>query len=189
MQTSGQKFTIEREGIATAELDGLSNHDKRGRRYVGFYPNADVQPKDWIIDSSGKRYYVLDTEVTSFQKKPHQLKAYTLTDVEYSEKGQKRGSPVFNIENAYGSVIGTQAMVTLNYSDCISHARTQIEESDSEDREDLTKLIDLLEMIVNNQVPPQKGIFSKFTEVIQRNSWVTGSVTSALMTWLLSHAT
>ncbi len=41
-------------------------------------------------------------------------------------------------------------------------------------------------MITQNELPVQQGIFSRFAEVIQRNSWVTGSITSVLLNWLIT---
>ena len=66
------------------------------------------------------------------------------------------------------------------------NAKKEIEASNSPDKEDLDKIISLLEMIVNNQLSPQKGLFSKFSSVMERNSWITGTITSTLLGWLTS---
>lgn len=92
----------------------------------------------------------------------------------------------FNIQNAYGSVIGSQSSVVMNYNAAIQNAKKEIEASNSPDKEDLDKIISLLEMIVNNQLSPQKGLFSKFSSVMERNSWITGTITSTLLGWLTS---
>lgn len=60
----------------------------------------------------------------------------------------------------------------------------QIENSTSPDKEELQQIINLLEMVLNNQVPAQKGLLSKFSAVLERNSWITGSIASALLSWL-----
>lgn len=93
---------------------------------------------------------------------------------------------MFNIGNAYGSVIGTQQNVSLNYENSLQAAKEQLESSDSPDKEELQHIISLLEMITRNQLPPQKGLLSKFSAVMERNSWITGTVTSALLSWLTS---
>lgn len=41
-------------------------------------------------------------------------------------------------------------------------------------------------MIINNELPPQKGMFSKFADVLQRNSWFASPMMSALLGWLTS---
>ena len=95
-------------------------------------------------------------------------------------------SPVFNIGTAYGSVIGTQQSVTVNYKDSLRATKKQIEDSDSPDKEELQQIISLLEMMVNNQLPPQKGLLSKFSAVLERNSWITSPIASVLISWLTS---
>lgn len=91
---------------------------------------------------------------------------------------------IFNIENATNSVIGSQANVTLNINDAIHKTREQIDMSNSTDKEELQKIINLLEMVVDNQVPVQKGLLSKFSDVIQRNAWITSPVASIFLNWL-----
>lgn len=91
---------------------------------------------------------------------------------------------VFNIENATNSVIGTQANVTMNIEHSIQEAKEQINSSTSEDKEELHQIISLLEMVVNNQIPAQKGLLSKFSATIQRNSWIASPITSIFLKWL-----
>lgn len=38
------------------------------------------------------------------------------------------------------------------------------EAEDAPDKEQVQKLVDLVEMIVNDQIPPQKGLLSKFSK-------------------------
>ncbi len=117
--------------------------------------------------------------------RPYQLKCFIETFTEYNSQKQTASS-IFNIGTAYGSVIGTQSTVNMTYNESIQNAKQQLEASNSPDKEELTQVINLLEMIVNNQVPAQKGIFSRFSAVLERNSWITGSITSALLGWLTS---
>lgn len=58
--------------------------------------------------------------------------------------------------------------------------------SDSPDKEDLQQLLSLLEMLVNDRIPAQKGMLSKFSAVMERNSWITGAISSTLLGWLMS---
>ena len=74
--------------------------------------------------------------------------------------------------------------MNMNYNDSIQDAKKQLENSTSPDKEDLKQIINLLEMVVNNQVPVSKGLFSRFSEVMERNSWITNSISSALINWL-----
>lgn len=185
MNLHGEKITIERAGKEIATVMGLHNSDKKtGKPKFNFYPDVDVKPGDWIIRQlSGDRYYVKDTEAVIIEKKFEGIDAYCQTAAEYA-RSQNPEPSVFNIQNAYGSVIGTGNTATINYGASLSDIRNAIELSNSEDKEEMQKIIDLLEMIIKDQVPAQKGILSRFSAVMERNSWITNSIAGALMGWL-----
>ena len=92
--------------------------------YIGFEPKTDIQRGDWVINSENERFYIKDTITDYFMKEPSQLKAFYLTENEYLHSTPS-GSNIFHIENAYGSVIGTQSHVVLNYNDTIQNAKQQ----------------------------------------------------------------
>ena len=180
-------YTVERNGITVNEFDGLINReDATKRRYIGFMPNADVVIEDWLINEVGDRFYVEEIKTSFIQKKPFQKQAFILSETEYSSTKKPTTEQTINIGAAYGSVIGNQSYFTLNYSSQISEIRKTIEDSNSSDKEELNKITDLLEMILDNQIPVSKGLFSKFREVMERNSWITGSIASAILSWLMS---
>lgn len=180
----GITFKVERNGTIILEVKGLPNHESAtSRKYVGFMPGTDVKTGDWIINPANERFYVEDTMTSYFLKQESDLKAYYQTSAEYKSSASA-ATNIFNIGTANGSVIGSQSNFVMNYNDSIQTLKEQIESSDSEDKEDLQQIVALLEMIVNNQVPAQKGILSKFSAVMQRNSWITGSIASALLSWL-----
>lgn len=93
---------------------------------------------------------------------------------------------IFNIENATNSVIGTQSNVTLNINSEIQETRKQIDSSNSDDKAELYQIINLLEMLITEQVPAKKGLFSNFSSVIQRNSWITSPIMSIFLKWLIT---
>ena len=181
----GQPYSVERNSQIISELIGMPNHEKAtAKAYVGFIPGSDLKPGDWIINSVGERFFIKDVVTDFFMKTPNQLKAFYLTETEFNTQQKTFGTTVFNIGTATGSVIGTQSIVNMNYNDSIQDAKKQLENSTSPDKEDLKQIINLLEMVVNNQVPVSKGLFSRFSEVMQRNSWITNSISSALINWL-----
>lgn len=182
----GLRYTVERESqIIQQNVLGLPNTEKSsGKKYIGFRPNSDIKAGDCLINPSGERVYVIDLLTHFVFQQPYQLKAYYQT--EYAKRSSNQTSTIFNIQNATGSVIGTQSVVNMNYNDSLATIKEQIKLSNSNDKEELTQIINLLEMIVNNQVPAQKGILSKFSAVLERNSWITGSIASALLGWLTS---
>ena len=126
------------------------------------------------------------------------MRAYSLAITEKGELFVENGfklpyeipnnttSNVFNIQNATNSIIGTQTNVTMNIGDVIQQAREDIDASDSSDKEELHKIIDILEDAVNHQPVMKKGLLSKFASVIQKNSWIASPVTSVILKWLTS---
>lgn len=181
----GINFRVERNNCVVAEIKGLPNHEQStSKAYIGFLPDSDIISGDWLINPSNERFYVKDTMTDYFMNKASQLKAYYQTVAEYNSTST--ATNIFNIGTANGSIIGTQANVSLNYNESIQNAKEQISSTDSPDKEELQQLISLLEMVVNNQVPPQKGLLSKFSAVMERNSWITGAISSTLLGWLMS---
>lgn len=64
--------------------------------------------------------------------------------------------------------------------------RARIASEGGQDSDELNRIADLLEMIVNNQIPASKGLFSKFSSVMERHSWLSSAISSALISWLMS---
>lgn len=181
----GINFRIERNGCIISDLKGLPNHEQStSKAYIGFLPGSDVVVGDWLINPSNERFYVHDTITDYFMGTVSQLKAYYQTVFEYNSTSATTN--IFNIGTANGSVIGTQANVLLNYNDSLQNAKKLIASTDSPDKEELQQIITLLEMVVNNHVVPQKGLFSKFSDVMERNSWITSAISSTLLGWLMS---
>lgn len=153
--------------------------------FIMFRPGTDIKASDVLVNPAGEKYHVAKTETEFAYGKPHFLKAFYQTEQEYNAAKQS-SAPVFNVQNAYGSVIGTGNQATINYNSAISELKQEVSADTSADKEQLEKIVTLLEMVVNNQVPPSKGLFSKFREVMERNSWITGAVANALLNWLLT---
>ena len=167
----GINYTLRRQNEPDREERGLPDTG-----YIMFRPGTDIVESDILINPVGETYHVVRTETEFAYGKPHFLKVFYRTEQEYSATKQS-SPPVFNIQNAYGSIIGTGNQATV---------RQAVASDTSTDKEQLEKIVDLLEMVINDQVPPSKGLFSKFREIMERNSWITGSVANALMSWLLT---
>lgn len=185
LESRGIMYDIFRNGEQIHSLKGLPNHEKVSHvSYIGFLPDSDIKTGDILDNRFHEKFIVTDTQLGFFHGEPGQLKVYYQTESEAIRP--EKSSVTYNIGNAYGSVIGSQSVVNMNYNDSIQSAKQQISESSSPDKEDLTKLINLLEMVVNDRVPVHKGIFSKFSAVMERNSWITSSISSVLLNWLTS---
>ena len=127
------------------------------------------------------------------------LRSYTLALTEKGERFVENGfqsletypsikeattQNIFHIENASNSVIGTQSHVTLHINDAVQQAGEQINSSNSNEKEELQKIIDILEKVVTNQLPAKKGLLSNSLNLIQKNSWIASPITSILLNWL-----
>lgn len=185
LRNSMVEYTIERNANIINTFKGLPNHEKNtGLAYVGFEPGTDVKTGDWMINPLDERFYVRDVKAAFFQGQPHSLNAYYLTESEYKER-QDTASNVFNIGTAYGSVIGTQTSVMLNYNESIERFRRQVDEQEaSPDKEQMNQIISLLEMITANQLPVQKGLFSRFSALMEKHAWISSAVSSTILSWL-----
>lgn len=139
---------------------------------------------DYLINPHKQRFLVKDIVADYAFQELQQYKVFYLTESEELAAKNQSNATIFNIENAYSSVIGSQQNVTFNCNDSIQKAKQQIEAINSPDKEELKQIISLLEMIINNQLPPQKGLLSKFSSVMERNSWITSTLASTLLSWL-----
>ena len=185
MNMNGEMFEIEREGQIIATLKGLMNEHK-GRKLCNFYPDADVKENDWIIrQETGERFFISEIEYVRFNGKMESINAFYLTENESKKQDSSAGN-IFNVQNAYGSVIGTGNTATINYGNTLDEIKKYVNESVSPDKAELEKIVSLLEMIVNDQIPASKGLFSRFSAVMERYSWLSGAVAGTLLSWLTS---
>ena len=177
------KMRIERNGEIVATLQGLPNHEKATRRaYIGFEPGSDIQIGDVVINPANERFHIIDVR-NSFVR-AIQIKAYSLSETEYTQSREKHETAVYNIGNAYGSVIGNSSNATINYQMGFQEMRERAAFENTPDREQVEKLISLVEMMVNGEVPAQKGLLSRFSETMEKHSWLTSSISSLLLSWL-----
>ena len=184
LQANGIPYRVIREGSPDRYETGLINNDTNGRLFIGFRPGTDVMAGDILGNPAGDRFHVVDTQTDYFRTKPLQLKAYYKTEAEIAAESH-RDPPVY-VENAYNAVIGSGNMIVVSYSEELENLKAKVSSEDFPDKQELEKLISLLEMVVNGQVPVSKGLFSKFLHVMEKNSWITGAVTGVLLNWLTS---
>ena len=186
LKRHGIDMRIERNGEIISTIPGLPNRETAtNRKYVGFRPGTDIKVDDVVITPANERLYITETQASYFQKHQEEIKAFYMTEAEkHRKETEQRQSNVYNIGAAYGSVIGTANTATINYKTNFQELRERAELENAPDKEQVQKLIDLVEMLVNGQVPPQKGLLSRFSETMERHSWITSAVASALVSWL-----
>lgn len=186
IEKNGIMFKIERNGSVISELKGRQQiENETQKKYIGFFVGSDVKPGDWVINPYEDRLYITDILTGTGIGGPNELKAYFQTITEYNSKSESQPI-VFNIGTANNSVIGNQSHFTVNINASLQEAREQINSSDSNDKEELLKIIDLLESVANNQVPLRRGMLSQFSALMQRNSWITGAMSSLALNLLMT---
>ena len=171
----GQKFSVDRDGICLGETKGIYDGSKD---VVSFKPDTDIRPGDVIRSDFGESYVITKVQTLTERGRPHhkEAKCKDQNEIELAQT-----SSVFNIGTVNNSVIGNGNYVSVS----LDSIRSQIAEKGGEDAEALTEIVELLNKILNNQVPIKQGMFSKFSEVLERHSWLSGSMASAFIDFLM----
>lgn len=191
MKLGGSRFNILRNDKLITETDGLPNTEKStNQKYIGFYPNTDIQPGDWLKNKiSGDKFYILDIYSDVVKGEVFQIKAYYLTETQYKkeqESNNKVSSQTFNISNANGSIIGNQTHANINNTYSFEEIKKLIVDKASNpvNKEKLKEMVNLLETLIENNQVIQKGSLSKFKDLLQKNSWLTGPLAGLFLKWL-----
>ena len=145
----GIMLSVERDGIVIHTLKGLMNHESSTKRaYIGFLPESDVKPDDWLIDPSGQRFYIEDTKVAYLNGSPMQIKAFYFTEVEYDRRKTSESSSVFNIGAIHGqAVVGNQQHFSLTQGVSMQEFLSLIEQKPLDDQDELKELAQAIEQM------------------------------------------
>lgn len=180
----GIKYTIIRDDSVLSEQIGLPNTESSGKKYIAFMPNTDIKINDQLINPTGEKVYVINTQTQFFHQDPQQLMAYYQTEYEHNNSSVASGT-VFNINTVSNSVIGNNNIATLNNQQLLSEIKAKAENCE-EDKEELHQIVSLLELIADGKVEPKKGILSKFSALMEKHSWLTSSICSFILSFLTS---
>lgn len=178
-----ENFTINRNDVPVGIFEGLRNSSK-GKRFIQFFPDADVRPGDWIFaEASNENFYVDDVATSmGFGKEMFSKNAFYLTESQY-EKESKRTSPItFQIGDVKNSIIGTQQNATLtnNFSD--NQIKEYIDQNCGADKELMNEMLAMVNTMIEHNIPVQKGSFARFSEAASKHGWLLGAVTTKLLT-------
>lgn len=146
--------------------------------------NTQATPDE--MENLVNKYRSLDTfgqETVSAVLACEKRRCDQLKPVECSTTTQTFGS-VFNIQNAYSSVIGNGNQTTVNQCPAIQELRLHVETDTSNDKELLMEIVDLLEKIIEGEISFSKGMFSKFSAVMERNPWMASAASETLLAWM-----
>lgn len=179
---------IIRDNQLVSTIKGLKNTTKNGdRKMFNFFPDVDVTVGDIIeIPNTSFRYHVIEVEPKTWNGQISGLDAFYITAEEYVEKNkQPEKQTVYNIGQASNSIIGNQQNATINNGIDINEFRRLIETNGGTDKESLNKMADMLQTIIDNNMPVSKGTLSKFSDLIAKHSWVFTCATQILIKWLI----
>ena len=186
LKKQGVQFRVVRNNVAIAEVIGLYNHEQAtSKKYIEFKPDTDIQPNDCLINPAKEKSYVTDVQTSFFAGNPFSLKAFYESETEHNA-GSANQSVIFNINNATGSVIGNHNILNVSYSNQLQELKKAVESADEPDKKELSEIVSLLELIVENRLPVKKGLLSNFSDIIAKHSWLASQLTALLISWLTS---
>lgn len=108
--------------------------------------------------------------------------AYDAIDSDFVMPDSSPTSAAFHFHgNVSQSIIGTQDRAELTNNFNSAEVREQIEREGGEDREALHEALSRIESLLNSGEHLERGSLSDFSGVMERHSWFTGAVTSALL--------
>ena len=180
------EFQIFRNSVLISTVKGLKNTEKSTyKKYIGFYPNVDIQIGDVLFTSNSSiKYFVIDVDTATYMGEIYQIKAYYQNT---SPVVEQTSSTVYNISNASNSIIGNQQSAIINNSSFnIDDLKKLIELYGANDKEKLYDLTSLLEQTLKND-DFHKSKFSKFSDLIAKHSWLPIAIAQIISAYLQSH--
>lgn len=176
LSTSGKPFFNER---TNESINGILNL-VQGRPHIDFSNDTDIKSSDWIVNSAGEHLFITDISPVSVYKS-----CYYITEYEFNQSYKQSTSFQINAQNIENSIIGNQTNATINLNSQLEEMRNMVNQLSSSDKNELLEIISLLEEIKNSNEPVKKGFLYKFSSVMERNSWITGSIAGFLLNLFL----
>ncbi len=179
-------FKVFRNSNIVATIKGLKNVEKgSNKKYIGFYPDADIQVGDILSNpNSSIKYYIVDIDTATYMGEIYQIKAYYKNS---QPVNNYENSTVFNINNAQNSIIGNQQSAILNNSNFnIDDLKQLIELYGSNDKQQLYELSSLLKECLDKD-DFHKSKFSKFSDLIAKHSWLPLAISQIIAGYIQSH--
>lgn len=120
-------------------------------------------------------YIVLDR---GYREKFHEIPARYQMKVkkESAIDVEKTSSMQFNIGTIYGSNIGTQGNAHIDNVFNFDKIDQMIEERGGEEKEELHNMINEIRELFEDSEKVKKGSLSRFSELMEKHSWITGAV-------------
>lgn len=174
-------FQVFRNSQLILTLKGLKNTEKNtNKKYIGFFPNVNIQVGDILINS-GIKYYITDLDTQTWKGQIASLKAYYQTT---PPQASQSGSTIFNISNASNSIIGNQQLSIINNSSFnIDDFKQLIELYGKQDKQELYELVSLLKSCLDKD-DFHKSKLSKFSNLIAKHSWLPTAIAQIISAFI-----
>ena len=181
IKTHGVNFLVARNKETVSTEKGLPNCDKmRGKDAITFLPTVDIKEGDSLTFPDGRTVYVSEISTEYFNGVANYLTVY-YQKTPNPEPPVPQSQTIFNIGTVTNSVIGNNNSVSVS----IQEMKERAERDGGDDKETLQEIISILEKILAGQETPKPGLLSKFGACMERNSWITGAIASALINCLI----
>jgi hypothetical protein len=177
MRLGGEEFEIVR-GEERHTVKGARNRQTAtNRRYIQFYPGTDVKEGDILIRKvSGDEWLVVEVDHQTIQGKLFSVDAFYQTSFEREKSSTPSVSYTFH--NSSNIIAGSQTTATMNIN--IGEIEKEIEEKGGSDKEELLAMVREIKDLFENQDQVNKGSLAKFSETLEKHSWITGSLIQLL---------
>ena len=118
-----------------------------------------------------------------------QITARGMQHVEGDLEPQGAANVTFNVENAYGSIFGTQQHAEMNnvsfdFSTVeaeLDRAEAEVADRGGRDAAELKELLAEVRALHESGEPLDRGRLAKYLGVVQRNGWIAGPVAGTLL--------
>lgn len=179
-------FKVERNNNYIFTVKGFFCGKER-KNTIQLLDNIDIKDSDWLLHiPSQKRYYVCKTEPISVENTVINWFIEYLTESEFNNKAEKTAQSMsINIGTiSGGAIVGSQQNASINISYTTDDLRNAINDKPKCDQELLTKLVDRLDAVIEDNQPISKGFFAKFSDVLSKHSDIVAIVGNIVTSWL-----
>jgi hypothetical protein len=177
MKLAGEEFEIVR-GDERRAIKGAKNTQKTtNRKYIQFYPGTDIKAGDILVRKvSGDEWLVVEIDHHVIQGQVFSVNAYYQTRLEQEKTPAQSISYTFN--NSSNIIAGSQTSATMNVN--IGEIEAEIEKNGGSDKAELLAMVMEIKQAFENQETLSKGWLARFSETLEKHSWITGSLVQLL---------
>ncbi|WP_282926919.1 hypothetical protein [Helcococcus kunzii] len=173
----GVNVTVVKHNGSSFDTKALINIDKdTNEKFLAFYVDTDVSENDKVIFPDGKEIFLQEIETQYWQGEPSLIHGY------YG-KNETKASQIFNIGNVSQSNIGNYN--SINIGNSLDEIKSLIESnSNDKDKNSLIDLTNEIEKLTMNSKDIKPGMFSKFENLLKRNTWFANSIGQILVAYV-----